>query len=91
MNGDCKTCSQRLDNKSVGAKVSEAEFVDVLSTIPLSISSTRRSGQNGLRNGEEVYRALQAAGFCIHEVIKETPSVHDQWIAAEREKNEQTN
>lgn len=38
-----------------------ARVTDAIRTVPLSISSTRRGGENGLRNAEEVARAAIAA------------------------------
>lgn len=38
-----------------------ARMAEAIRQVPLSISSTRRSGQNGLRNAEEVAQAAMEA------------------------------
>ncbi len=57
------------------------EMVEALQSVPLNISSTRRGGENGLRNAEEVLAVVypliieQAAGIC------------DNWRKIKREDN----
>ena len=46
-----------------GRNTTDPEFTFAISQVPLCISSTRRGGENGLRNADEVYQALKTAGF----------------------------
>ena len=51
------------DAKAESREVTDQEFANVVAKVPLCISSTRRMGQNGLRNADEVYQALKDAGY----------------------------
>lgn len=56
--------SGQSEKQAPPREVSEEEFAAVLCSVPLNLSSTRRSG-NGLRNADEIYAALKAAGYRI--------------------------
>lgn len=59
------------------------EMVEAIQSVPLNISSTRRGGENGLRNAEEVLAAVyplileQAATICGDKWLEYASEGHD--------------